>query len=60
MLIQWSDGQQTYQNAYYIFTSKDNQIGEWYEAGETVYKEIEREIHETTETEEDFNQDTIT
>lgn len=23
MLIQWGDGQQTFQNAYYIFTSKD-------------------------------------
>lgn len=25
MLIQWRDGQQTFQNVYYIFTSKDYQ-----------------------------------
>lgn len=24
MLIQWNDGQQSYQNAYYIFTKKDH------------------------------------
>ena len=28
MLIQWQDGQQSYQNAYYIFTSKDTSFRE--------------------------------
>lgn len=27
MLIQWKDGQQTFQNAYYIFINKDYQRG---------------------------------
>ncbi len=63
MLIQWKDGQQTFQNAYFIFTSKNKPsdgfkeenaaeenfepVGEFEEQPKEVLVEFEEDKYET-------------